>query len=373
MVIAHLSDLHVSRHGEHVTSLKRARSLQRVTAEWERLVEPGVEEEGWRLERRQRKRWLREDLLEVRLIDQVGYVQRTLKLAAGDEAQGKRILTTVCKERLRTEHARLAARLPAPSEVELLLAGDPTNTNLLFLRAAHAISEAKPEWILLTGDLTDDGIGYDLVVSAFRHYVDKGRLLAIPGNHDTYDSPTLVVPAHERKSRVEKRALWAEFARVLGLPDAGAWVREVDGAIVVGMDSCWPARTPLSASGLVPPDDLDTIAEELARLPGDRLRIAMLHHHVINMPFRHTNRSPWQLGMRLRNAKEVFDFFVDHHFSLVLNGHRHVGYRYHPAHAPMFVSAPSATLGCRSGAPPFWWRIKVDGPDFTVREVTLGK
>jgi hypothetical protein len=58
----------------------------------------------------------------------------------------------------------------------------------------------------------------------------------------------------------------------------------------------------------------------------------------------------------------------------VLNGHRHVGYRYHPSHAPMFVSAPSATLGCRSGASPrpFYWCIELrDGEVGNVRERSL--
>ena len=95
----------------------------------------------------------------------------------------------------------------------------------------------------------------------------------------------------------------------------------------------------------------------------------MLHHHVVNPPIHGIGRAPWQIGMHLRNAERVFEFLKDRAFRCVLNGHRHVGYRYHPPNAPLYVSAPSATLGCRSGARPFYWRIELDrGQVVSVRE-----
>ena len=110
------------------------------------------------------------------------------------------------------------------------------------------------------------------------------------------------------------------------------------------------------------------------RIPPGAARIAMLHHHVVNPPVRAVGASPWQLGLRLRNARAVYETLRSLDFRLVLNGHRHVGYRYHPSHAPMFVSAPSATLGCRSGSAPrpFYWRIELAGGEVSsVRERTL--
>jgi hypothetical protein len=64
--------------------------------------------------------------------------------------------------------------------------------------------------------------------------------------------------------------------------------------------------------------------------------------------------------MRLRNAKEVYAQLKELGFRLVMNGHRHVGYRFHPAMAPLFLSSPSSTIGCRSGARPYYWQIEVD-------------
>src|SRR5581483_433761 len=250
----------------------------------------------------------------------------------------------------------------------------PGNTNLLFCRAAHQLLEDRPDWILITGDVTDDGVGYDLVLAALAPFVERGRVLAIPGNHDIYDSPPIVVPGHARKGRREKRELWAAFARALELPGEGAWLRELDGALVCGFDTCVPARTPFSASGAIADESLDALETALESAAPGACRVAMLHHHVVNLPFRAVGLAPWQLGMRLRNARAVYDFFQRHEFRAVLNGHRHVGYRYHPNHAPMFVSAPSATLGCRSGSAPrpFYWRIEIaDREIASVRERLL--
>jgi hypothetical protein len=372
LVIAHMSDLHVSRYGEHVTSLRaNLRSRQGRSEDWEDITEV----DGWAIQRRQRWRWrLREDedALELRLLDEQGYVQQRRKGQKGDELQLRKELGLIAHERHLTEHGRLARKLPSAARVAELLAEDPTNTNLRFLRAAYLLQQDAPDWVLVTGDVTDDGIGYDLVGAALAPFIDRGRLLAIPGNHDVYDSPPIVVPQHERKDVECKRALWAPFAASLGLPSEGSWVRELgEGAVIAALDSCTPAWTPLSASGEVPRSELEQLQHQLEGVEG-RLRIAMLHHHVVNPPILSTGRAPWQLGMRLRNAKEVYDFFVEQRFHAVLNGHRHVGYRYHPAWSPLFLSAPSATLGCRTGADPYYWRLKVDDGELqTAREQTF--
>jgi 3',5'-cyclic AMP phosphodiesterase CpdA len=363
-VLAHLSDLHVSRFGGHVTSLA-TRRLHGRAARHGQAWDAVDAVEGWRVERREKV---------LRLIDSEGAVHETRKLA-GNEAAACAELLERARERQRSEHSRLAASLPTPADVERLLRDDPDNTNLLFCRAAQRLAEDEPDWVALTGDVTDDGVGYDLILAALKPWVEKKRLLAVPGNHDIYDSMPFFVPAHARRTESQKRDQWGDFATRLGLPPGGAWVHELsEGTRVCGMDSCLPARTPFSASGAVSDEALAFLESVLKAVPEDGLRIAMLHHHVVNLPFKPTGWAPWQLGLRLRNAKQVYEFLVNHRFSLVLNGHRHVGYRYHPNHAPMFVSAPSATLGCRSGAAPrpFYWRVEIDGPEVTgVKERLL--
>lgn len=369
--VAHLSDLHVSRFGEHVTSLRtNARSRGRAGAEpWETLQAV----EGWRIEKRPRRGWLGgasdDPGLDLRLVDAAGYVQERRRADKGQDAQVLEALLAIAAERQLTEHSRLARRLPDPSRVEALLRMDPSNTNLKFLRAAYQVLEAKPDFVLITGDVTDDGVGYDLVLAALAPLVEKGRVLAVPGNHDVYASPRWVVPAHERKVVAEKRALWRPFSEALGLPAEPPWARELGrGTVVFGLDSCTPNWAPMSASGEVPKLQLARVADLVAKA-APACAIAMLHHHVVNVPVHSVGRSPWQLGMSLRNAREVFRFLIEQRFTAVLNGHRHLGYRYHPAQAPLFVSSPSTTLGCRTGVRPYyWWLSLEDGRIESVRE-----
>jgi 3',5'-cyclic AMP phosphodiesterase CpdA len=371
IVVAHLSDLHVSRFGEHVTSVKGRRlrtPLGKAEPDWESVREI----EGWRIERRVRRgfRSNGDNGWSYRLLDEAGYVQDKRKV---DRDQGDAVrdeLGKLVMHRKSTEHVRLAAGFPDARPIEELLHVDPRNTNLLFHRAVRTLRRDAPDWIVLSGDLTDDGVGYELVRSWLEPWAEKKRVLAIPGNHDVYDSPALVVPAHERKDRKQKRVLWASFVLDLGLPTATPWVREIgEGAVVCGMDSCIPPRAPFSASGEVAMEALWALEADLESLPHARCRLGVLHHHVVNPPLKGVGRAPWQIGMRLRNAQAVFDFLAAQQFSCVLNGHRHVGYRYQPAHAPLFVSAPSATMGCRSGAGPFYWRIEIDrGEIVSVRE-----
>jgi hypothetical protein len=365
LVLAHISDLHVSRFGEHVTSL-RGRKVHGRASPRGQSWDPVESRDGWRIERRDQ---------ELRLVDDLGAVHARRRVEPADLPAAQREFAGLIEERTRTAHHRLAARLPARAEVERLLADDPTNTNLRFLRATHKLIEEAPDWVLLTGDLTDDGIGYDLVLAALAPFVERGRVLAVPGNHDVYDSPLFVVPAHARRRRADKLSAWREFSARLELPATPWWLRELgEGVTVLGLDSCNPARTPMSASGAILPQTLMQVRATLGpRAPGVA-RLGMLHHHVVNPPVRAVGAAPWQLGMRLRNARAVYDTFRELEFCCVLNGHRHVGYRYHPSHAPMFVSAPSATLGCRSGASPqpFYWRIEMQGAEVaSVRERSL--
>ncbi|MCU0691602.1 MAG: metallophosphoesterase, partial [Polyangiaceae bacterium] len=251
-------------------------------------------------------------------------------------------------------------------------ARDPDNLNLRFCAAARAVCEQNPDQIVISGDLTDDAEGFELILECLAPFFERNHVSCIAGNHDVYPSPPLWVQKANRKGEAEKRMLWATFAQSIGHPPRGSHLRDLgEGIVLVCLDSCHRARVPGSASGLVQLRDLHRVARDLdAR--GQRVRLACLHHHVVNPPLAGLGLAPIQAGMRLRNAGEVFQILRELRFSLVMNGHRHIGYRFQPAHAPLFLSSPSTTIGCRSGAPPFFWRIDVrkDGVH-SVHEVKI--
>lgn len=370
MIIAHLSDFHLCPYGARLTQLQSlARGSVPAGHGWETLRREG----DWRIQTRPastRRLRLRD---QVRLVDDNGIVHKVVKTFWGvGETEAVAALLRLMETRQRNTPQGLSSHFPDAAELERLLAHDPDNLNLRFCAVALAMQRDKPDHIVITGDLTDDAEGFELILRGLEPFFERGKVTCVPGNHDIYPTPPLWVRQAYRKKEAEKRMMWATFASSIGLPSKGSWVRDLDGAVsLVALDSCHRAAVPGSASGLVPLRDLHDVARALdAR--GQRIRLACLHHHVVNPPFRPAGVAPIQAGMRLRNAAKVFSLLESLRFRLVMNGHRHVGYRYHPAHAPMFLSAPSSTIGCRSGQKPYYWRIDVDGDGLhSVREVLI--
>lgn len=274
--------------------------------------------------------------------------------------------------RERTTPQALARQFPTESELARMLAFDPENINLRFCAVAHAMRRDSPDHIVITGDLTDDGAGFELIIEGLSPFFDQQKVSFVPGNHDTYPTPPLWVQKQHRKTEPEKRMLWTTFTASVGLPVTGSFARDLgSGVMLVCLDSCHRPSVPGSASGLVPTEELLAIARNLDTR-SQQVRIACLHHHVVNPPIKGTGSAPLQAGMRLRNSREIFNLLRDLNFQVVMNGHRHVGYRYHPARAPLFLSAPSSTIGCRSGERPYYWRVEtVLGEEPSIREVSI--
>lgn len=363
MRIAHLSDIHVSRLG---STLTQARGIVREAGDgWE----PIQEEEGWRIEmqRAAGRTFARFD--QFRLVDDEDVVLETTKVKGQSEGAVIDELVHSMNIRRRSSAANLAADLPDAAELAHLLTENPSNNNLRLCAIAAQLIADDPDYVLITGDLTDDGVGYRLVESALAPFIAERRLVVIPGNHDIYASPPLVTKKALRKTVAEKRRLWGAFAQRIGQPMATSFVRDLgQGVVLACLDSAHPPSIPGSASGEVLAHELEQLAGAFDARDGDKVRICCLHHHIANPPADVIGSTPIQAGMKLRNAKRVLETLNALGFQAVLNGHRHLGYRYHPAHSPLFLSAPSTTMGCRSGHDPYFWLIEVD--DDEIRRAT---
>ncbi len=353
MRIVFMSDLHVSRYGGRMGLLRSGRRrVARDGEEWE----PVWEESGWHIERRAPGGALRREAL-YRLHDSNGELHKILSMPKGES--DKDVISELRRIqgcRLSTSHATLTHRFPDADAVREGLDRDPTNANLRFCAAALAVRASNADWVVITGDLTDDCIGYDLVLAGLAPFVRKRRLICIAGNHDIYATPPLWTPNALRKTEDEKRQLWGNFSEQLGQPRHGAFVRDLgEGAVLACLDSCHPPRSLLSASGMIPKRQLTEIGEVLrARSGKNKMRIVCMHHHVVNLPPMGLGRAPWQPGMRLRNATDVLDALREMKLSAVLNGHRHVGYQFKPAGGP--PERQRATPAARITRPRRWPR-----------------
>jgi 3',5'-cyclic AMP phosphodiesterase CpdA len=361
--LAHVSDLHVSGFGDTLHDRgqlvrRSARAAGGSDASYETLWE----ERGWRVRRERAKK--RPDIV---LIDPDGYSHAVpgVREAGGlldpvERAAAKAV-------RLEARRARTLVEMP-PTEGGLasLLEATPHNVNLRCLRGARAVEENAIDAVVVTGDCTDDGDGWELVDGAFALWRDRGRLFVIPGNHDLYLFP-IASSARPRPTQDGKRARWLEFAKRIGLSldPCGAWkcaIAEAD-AILVGLDSCARRqRTFFRQNGAIGRDQLEWLrgVGRTRAWRHARHRIVLFHHHVVPLPHGVGRRAPTEIGMRLDDAQSFIDVLGEVRATLVMHGHRHISERRHPAGRDFeLLAAPSLTLGCKSGDAPSFWRVEL--------------
>jgi Icc protein len=363
-VLAHISDLHVSTFGD--TFHDRARIVKRSArhADVDALrYEERWSEAGWRVLHARGGRPGR-----IALVDPEGFAHAipSLRESGNIHDPVERAAAKAC--RLEARRAQSLARgLPGEGALRTLQQATPKNSNVRLLRAAKHVDESQVDAIIVTGDITDDGDGYELVEAAFQRYKDKGRLFAIPGNHDLYLFP-LSGSSRPRPSADSKRAAWRAFAERLGLrlEPCGAWFQLLDdGAIaLVGLDSCArPQRRFFRHNGAIGPEQIEYLRglSKTAEWKAARHRLVALHHHVVPLPHGVGRRAPSEIGMRLDDARTVAEVFNEIGATLVMHGHRHISEERQPAGSNFrLLAAPSLTLGCRSGDAPSFWRVEMD-------------
>ncbi len=359
--LAHVSDLHVSPFGD--TLHDRARLVRRSA----QVMELGADayqvcwqEDGWRvLRERQKKRPA------LMLLDPGGYAHRipSSRAAGGLLDPVERAAAKACRLEARSAHT-LARRAPTEGALASMLEDTPHNSNLRCLRGARAVAEHGVDAVVITGDCTDDGDGWELIETAFARWRERGRLFVIPGNHDLYRFP-VASSARPRPTQEVKRERWRDFASRAGieLEPCGAWRRiipEAD-AVIIGLDSCSrPQRTFYRQNGAIGPGQLSYLLEA-AKQKGwrnARHRIVLFHHHLVPLPHGVGRRAPTEFGMRLDDAPAVIQALAEAKATLVMHGHRHISERRHPAGCDFeLLAAPSLTLGCKSGDAPSFWAV----------------
>jgi 3',5'-cyclic AMP phosphodiesterase CpdA len=363
-VLAHVSDLHVSEFGD--TFHDRLRVVKRSVNVFPNdtgKLEIVWEEAGWRIFHERGKK-----VAKIALVDPDGYAHPipSRKEGGGVLDPVERAAAKACHLEARRA-STLAGHVPSAGALQVLFEGTPRNSNVRLLRAVQALEENNVDAVVVTGDVTDDGVGWELVEAAFARWKDKGRLFVIPGNHDLYLFP-LRGSGRPKPTFDSKRAAWRAFAARIGLElhESGAWCRFVPeaNAVLVGLDSCArPQRRFFRHNGAIGPAQLAWLREVGKRpeFQAARHRLVMLHHHVVPLPHGVGRRAPSEIGMRLDDARSAAELFDEINVTAVLHGHRHVSEQRQPAGSNFTILAsPSLTLGCRSGDDPSFWRIELD-------------
>jgi Icc protein len=361
---AHVSDLHVSSFGDTLHDrgqlIKRTARVVDTSAA---LFETCWEEAGWRVLRARAKK-----KPEITLVDPDGYGHPipTARQSGGLLDPVERAAAKACRLEARRS-ATLARSIPGEGALAQMLETTPHNTNLRLLRAARSVAEQGVDAVVVTGDCTDDGAGWELVESAFARWRERGRLFLIPGNHDLYLFP-IASSARPRPTQESKRDRWREAAARVGLEleACGAWKRVVEEAeaVFVGLDSCArKQRAFFRQNGVIGPEQLAwlrAVAQTRAWTDA-RHRVVLFHHHVVPLPTGVGKRAPTEIGMRLDDSRAFTETLAEIGATLVMHGHRHVSERRSPAGYDFeLLAAPSLTLGCKSGDAPSFWRVELD-------------
>jgi 3',5'-cyclic AMP phosphodiesterase CpdA len=165
-----------------------------------------------------------------------------------------------------------------------------------------------PDHIAITGDLVN--LALEAEFAQARTWLETvgaaDRVTVIPGNHDSYVSPT-------------QHCFAETFANYLSSddPDGGSLfplLRRRGPLVLIGLSSALPTP-PLMATGSLGRRQLEALERMLAGLrPGSSFRVLLVHH-----PLRST--AP---AKRLTDATDLLDLLRRYGVELILHGHDHV-------------------------------------------------
>lgn len=165
----------------------------------------------------------------------------------------------------------------------------------VFLEAVDEINAIDPDFIILTGDLTNKG--YYTQFQKVMEYLDlfESPLFAVPGNHDA-------------------RNLGDEiFEELIG--EASWKLSKGDEFVVIGLNS---AIQDVNEGTIGKPQRLWLENQLDECVINEMFSIVAFHHHIIPIPKTGRERNV------LSDAGDVLKILIDHEVDMVLVGHKHV-------------------------------------------------
>jgi len=165
----------------------------------------------------------------------------------------------------------------------------------VFFKAVDEINDLSPDFILLTGDITNNGY-YSEFQKAMEYFKNfKPPLYAVPGNHDA------------------RHVGYEVFEELIG---QRKWVlREYKDLTILGLDSSVPDLN----NGHIGRPQQTWMEDEFDKcLKESTFSIVAMHHHVIPVPKTGRERNV------LSDAGDILQSVIDYNIGMVLCGHKHV-------------------------------------------------
>jgi Icc protein len=173
--------------------------------------------------------------------------------------------------------------------------GSPHFVPSLLDRALVEINELRPDVVIVSGDLTSDGLRAEYQLA--RDYLDRidcERMIVIPGNHDS------------------RNVGYVHFEELFGERRSEL---HADGISIVAVDSTEPDLD----HGVIGRGRYEWIEERFGANEAF-LRIFVLHHHLLPVPGTGRERNI------VHDAGDTLECLQRANVQLVLSGHKHVPY-----------------------------------------------
>ena len=164
----------------------------------------------------------------------------------------------------------------------------------LMNRTIQELNELKPDVIIITGDLTNEGFRQEyMTAKAYLNDLECDRVVIVPGNHDS------------------RNVGYLHFDELFGSRFSSMrW----NGLCVVGADSSEPDLD----AGKIGRERYSWIVDNLHEV--DDFKIFALHHHLLPVPGTGRERNI------VYDAGDILELLIYSEVDLVLSGHKHVPY-----------------------------------------------
>lgn len=201
-------------------------------------------------------------------------------------------------------------------------------------RAVIELNELKPNVVVITGDLTNEGFKQEYLLA--KSYLDKikcDNLLVIPGNHDA------------------RNVGYVHFEEMFGSRQA---VYHKNGISVIGVDSSEPDLD----HGTIGRHRYDWIREQFNEKAS--FRVFMLHHHLMPVPGTGRERN------MAYDAGDVLEVLQQCAVNLVLCGHKHVPHAWRLEDIFVVNAGTVCTLRLRGKVRPCYNVIEIGEEEVTI-------
>lgn len=212
----------------------------------------------------------------------------------------------------------------------------------LLNRAMVEINEMKPDVVMVSGDLTNDGFRQQYAAaSVYLANLECEQVLTIPGNHDS------------------RNVGYVHFEDIFGSRNHVAYL---PGITIVALDSSQPDLN----EGRLGRQNYRWMVEKFNR-PED-FKIVALHHHLVPLPGTGRERNI------IEDAGDFLEMLVDHGVDLVLSGHKHVPHVWRFENLFLVNAGTVSSLRVRGYARPCYNIIEVeDGLCRIARKYPFGE